>query len=81
VKATAAKWGNSIGVRIPATIAAEVGLKPGSEVKVVREGKSIRLVPAPARRPSLKTLLAGITKENLHGETGTGKAQGAELID
>ena len=81
MKATAAKWGNSIGIRIPASIASDVGIRPGSEVRVTREGRSVRIAPSPQRRHTLKALLAGVTKRNRHGETGTGKAVGAEIID
>lgn len=81
MKATAAKWGNSVGVRIPASIASDVGIRPGTEVRVSRDGRSIRIVPFPQRRHTLKALLAGVTKRNMHGETGTGSAVGAEIID
>ena len=30
-----AKWGNSLAVRIPAALAAELGLRPGDEIEVV----------------------------------------------
>lgn len=81
MKATAAKWGNSVGVRIPASVASDLGIRPGSELRVTRVGRSIRIVPSTRPRHSLKALLAGISKRNLHGETGMGEAVGAELID
>jgi antitoxin MazE len=81
MKATAAKWGNSVGIRIPASIASDVGIKPGTEVRVSREGRSVRITSLPQRRHTLKALVAGITKQNRHGETAAGKAVGAEVID
>jgi antitoxin MazE len=60
------KWGNSLGVRIPSGMAADVQLVDGTEVEiVVADG---RLVLAPVRAPqvSLAELVAGITPENLH---------------
>ena len=40
-----AKWGNSIGVRVPATVAAQAGLKPGTEVEIVSEADFVKIVP------------------------------------
>ncbi|MDR3414825.1 MAG: AbrB/MazE/SpoVT family DNA-binding domain-containing protein [Nevskia sp.] len=81
MKAKASKWGNSIGVRVPAAIAAEVGLRPGTEVRMVTEGNTLRLIPSQPRRYILKELLAGVTKKNLHGETHGGPSVGAEILE
>ncbi|MBI2382778.1 MAG: AbrB/MazE/SpoVT family DNA-binding domain-containing protein [Gammaproteobacteria bacterium] len=81
MKAKVSKWGNSIGVRVPASIAADVGLAPGAEVEIVAEGRAIKIVPFSPRRFTLKALLEGLKKENLHGETSIGRAVGAEVIE
>ena len=84
MKATISKWGNSCGVRIPARLADDLNLAPGSEVEISHEGRPIRIVPVEqAKVPeySLKDLLAGITKENIHGETLVGGAVGREVIE
>ena len=81
MRAKAAKWGNSIGVRVPASVAAEVGLKPGAEVRVIAEDGTLRMIPVVPRRYSLKKLLAGVTKQNLHGETAGGPSVGAEVFE
>jgi len=81
MKAKAAVWGNSIGVRLPAALAADVGIKAGTEVAVTREGRALKIVPKPSPRYTLKGLLAGLNKKNLHGETSTGPAVGVEVID
>ncbi len=73
------KWGNSLALRIPRPLAAEVGLKDNSPVELsLCEGK---LIVTPSAQPtvSLDDLLAKVTKKNLHGEVDTGPASGAEV--
>lgn len=73
------KWGNSLGLRIPKSFAAEVHIKEGSAVDIaVREGK---LVITPGRKPryDLTDLLAKISKKNLHEEIDTGEPVGGEV--
>jgi antitoxin MazE len=73
------KWGNSLALRIPKPLAAEVGLEDISPVELsLMDG---RLVITPAAEPelSLATLLAQVTEENLHGEVDTGPAVGGEV--
>jgi antitoxin MazE len=73
------RWGNSLAVRIPAAFAAQIAAVEGARADLsVEDG---RLVITPVGRPSyeLADLLAGITDENRHGETGTGAAVGDEF--
>lgn len=49
-----AKWGNSLGVRVPAAVAALAGLKAGTEVQVVSEGNAIKIVPLAKSAPRLE---------------------------
>ncbi len=77
MRAKIARWGNSLGLRIPKQIAKDVGLDEGSDVDVRVSGQ--KLVLAPARREySLKELVAGITPRNRHRETGWGPPVGHE---
>ncbi|MBE9508894.1 MAG: AbrB/MazE/SpoVT family DNA-binding domain-containing protein [Chloroflexi bacterium] len=72
------KWGNSLALRIPRPLAAEVGLDDDSPVELsLVEGK---LVVSPLRQVeySLEHLLAQVTEENMHGEVDTGPAVGGE---
>jgi antitoxin MazE len=73
------KWGNSLALRIPKTIAVDARLENDSlvEISIVR-GK-IMIAPMPASRWTLDELLAGITKDNLHNEVDTGFAVGNEV--
>jgi len=71
------KWGNSLAVRIPKPFAEGAGLRPSSEVEVSLEKGEVRLSPVRPRW-KLRTLLAGVTKKNLHAEVDSGRAVGRE---
>ena len=75
---TIVKWGNSLGLRIPQSIAEQIKLSEGSQV--VLEVVDGNLVIKPKRTQySLDALLEDITQENLHGETDTGRPVGNEV--
>jgi antitoxin MazE len=72
------KWGNSLAVRIPRSVAQDTHLSSGNSVDVaVQDGQ---IVIAPARRPRfrLDELLKGITPQNRHLESDSGIAVGRE---
>jgi antitoxin MazE len=77
LRARVAKWGNSLGVRIPKAVAKEVGLDEGTNVDVRVSGRNLVLAPA-HREYSLQELVAGITAKNRHGETDWGNPVGNE---
>jgi antitoxin MazE len=75
------KWGNSLALRIPSAIAREASMDEGRPVDVSVERGRIVITPlAEAPRYSLEKLLAGITRENRHEETDTGKPVGGEIL-
>jgi antitoxin MazE len=72
------KWGNSLALRIPKSLAEDSGVDTGSvvDLRVVR-GK---LVATPVRdKYELDKLLSDISKTNLHGEVDSGEAVGREV--
>ena len=72
-------WGNSLALRIPKPLAAEVGLEDNSPVELaIVDGKLI-IVPVTEPRYNLADLLAQVTEENLHREIDTGPAVGNEI--
>lgn len=77
---TLRKWGNSIGLRIPKGLLAELNLSENSTVDIRAEGG--RLIVAPKRerkwKYSLDQLLAGVTETNVHPETDWGIRVGDE---
>ena len=76
--AKAQKWGNSLAVRLPKSVAEECGIVADSPVEIVREDNLIIIKPVRRKTFSLDSLLAGVTKENSHAEVPTGKPAGKE---
>lgn len=63
MKAKVAKWGNSLGIRLPKPLAEELALKAGGEVDLSREGTRLIIQKVPTRkipRYRLEDLLAQI---------------------
>ncbi len=73
------QWGNSLALRIPKAFAVEAKLHKGAVVDVSEEGGKIVLTPIKKRKMTLKSLLDGVTKDNIHGEISTGKRVGKEI--
>ena len=76
--AKAQKWGNSLAVRLPKSIAEECGIEADAPIEIVREDNLIIIKPVRKEGLSLDSLLAGVTKENLHAEVATGQPVGRE---
>jgi antitoxin MazE len=72
------KWGNSIALRIPKSFATEVGLQRESSVEISLADGKLVITPIAKPKPTLRQLLAKVTKENLHHEVATGAAVGNE---
>ncbi len=72
------KWGNSLGVRIPKSLAADAEICAGASVDLRIEGGRIVLVPA-ARKYALEELVSRITPANRHPETDWGPPVGREI--
>ena len=74
------KWGNSLALRLPKTFASELGLDDESSIDMKLSEGRIVLSPVTGRSGhSLKKLVAGIKKSNLHDEIDTGKPLGREI--
>ncbi|HOA73938.1 MAG TPA: AbrB/MazE/SpoVT family DNA-binding domain-containing protein [Phycisphaerae bacterium] len=71
------KWGNSLGVRIPRSVAEAVSLESGTQVEIKTEAGRIIITPA-APRYTLEDLLKRVSKKNLHEEIDFGTPQGKE---
>ena len=72
------KWGNSLALRIPKPFAEDTAVRAGSLVDLSVSGGKLVAVPVRRNRPSLKGLLAKVTKANLHGEFEVGPSVGRE---
>ena len=78
MKTRVQKWGNSLALRIPKSFASEVGFQKETPVEVSLEDGRLVVAPVSQPKPTLKQLLAKITKDNLHSEVETGPAVGNE---
>ena len=73
-----AKWGNSLGLRIPKAFTSDAGLTAGDEVELTIEGGRILITPV-ERDYRLGELVDGITDANRHDETDWGQPVGTEV--
>jgi antitoxin MazE len=72
-----ARWGNSLGLRLPKAVASEARIDEGDTVEVSVKDGAIIIRPAQATF-SLHDLVSKITPRNRHVETDWGKPQGDE---
>jgi len=72
------KWGNSLAIRIPSTLARQAGLDCGSAVTLsaTDEGFNVRKCK---RQPTLEELLSLVTEENRHDIADWGRPRGKEV--
>lgn len=77
MRAQVAKWGNSLAVRIPKSVAREAGLAAGTTVRMTAADGGV-LIALAAPHYSLQELVARITPKNRHGETDWGGPVGRE---
>jgi antitoxin MazE len=73
-----AKWGNSLGVRLPKSIAQDARLGAGDKVDVSIEGDAV-VIRRARRRYTIEELVAGITKKNRHRHVDWGPPVGGEV--
>jgi antitoxin MazE len=80
------KWGNSLGLRIPAAIAGEMHIKGGTPVTLRLEEDGVLTVrvakPAKRRRSRFKLgeLLARVTPDNFQPTQDWGADSGSEIV-
>lgn len=71
------KWGNSLGVRLPAPFVQQLNITEGSDLDIILMENEMTLRPV-RTKPTLEELLAGITEQNKHGEIDFGRPEGNE---
>jgi antitoxin MazE len=76
METTISKWGNSLGVRIPAALAKQLGYKDGFSLRMKVENRKLVIEPA---RQSLKELVDQITPDNTHRLVDFGTPAGREV--
>jgi antitoxin MazE len=81
MEAVIKKWGNSLALRLPKTLADHYGIKDGGHIEISLEKDYIKIKPIGKLKISLKDLLSKITDENKHNEIDWGFAVGNEIIN
>lgn len=77
-----ARWGNSLAVRIPASLVKELGAMEGLAAEITISDGRLIVKPTKQRKVyRLENLLAGITSDNVHPETSTGYSYGDEVVE
>jgi len=72
------KWGNSLAVRIPRSVAEDTHLKPGESVNLASHDGQIVIAAVRQQRFKLADLLKEVTSRNKHEEIVTGNPVGLE---
>ena len=75
-----ARWGNSLGVRIPKDIASRTGLREGARVDIEAQGNRIVITPA-RRRYELAELLRDVTPQAMREAFDWGPDKGREIVE
>jgi antitoxin MazE len=78
MKTTAQKWGNSLAIRVPKSVAVQVGLKAQDDLDIEVQDGNVLLKPHLRRVYRLENLVKQISPKNVHGEIDTGTPVGRE---
>ena len=79
MRALVQKWGNSLALRIPKSLASEFGFESGSPVDLSIEGGRLVVAPASSWEVRLEELVGRITEANRHAEVSFGPPVGNEF--
>lgn len=74
-----AKWGNSLGLRIPASMAKQAGLAVGTNVTVAFIDGALVIKPECKKKYTLDELLEEMTPEQVYAEVDMGAPVGHEV--
>jgi antitoxin MazE len=78
VEARVRKWGNSLGIRIPKSLAEDAGLRQDCIVSL-EAGTDQLIVRPKSQKYKLQDLLDQVSPKNIHAETAWGKPVGNEV--
>ncbi len=74
------KWGNSLGLRLPKALTAEIGVSDGQKVEVRAEGG--RIIVEPVRKAyTLEQMMENVTPEAMREAWDWGDDVGREIVD
>ena len=76
-----ARWGNSLGLRIPREAVDRLNLKDGADVRLEIGADSVTILPTRLRKKWTEAeLLKGVTPEMVKGEIDWGTPIGKEVL-
>jgi antitoxin MazE len=81
MRAQVLKWGNSLAVRIPKSIAEEAELKAGDPLEIEVADQGAVQLNRVGKIPTLAKLVAQITAENRYAEIEAGVEVGREAVE
>jgi antitoxin MazE len=74
------KWGNSLGLRLPKALTAQIGVSNGQKVEVRAENG--RIIVEPVRKTlTLEQLMENVTPEAMREAWDWGDDMGREIVD
>ncbi len=73
------KWGHSLAIRIPKSLALNIDIKQDEPVDLSIDNGKLVITPLGNREYLLAELLDKVSAENIHGEVDTGKPLGKEI--
>ncbi|MFA6240247.1 MAG: AbrB/MazE/SpoVT family DNA-binding domain-containing protein [Candidatus Hydrogenedentales bacterium] len=74
------KWGESLALRIPKSIASDMGITAESAVELQMRNGKLEVAAMAQSSLELDRLLALVTEENVHGEIDSGRPVGREEL-
>lgn len=74
-----ARWGNSLGLRLPKVLAEELAIEEGTAVELTAVEGSLVVRPVREGRYELEELLSEVREDNLPNEIDTGRPHGREI--
>ena len=81
MRAQVLKWGNSLAVRIPKSIAEAAELKAGDPLEIEVADQGAVQLNRVGKIPTLAKLVAQITAENRYAEIEAGPEVGREAVE
>jgi len=73
------KWGNSLAIRLPGSVANAAGIADDTEVSITQNGNKLTIEPRQkTKKMTLEELLEGVTPENVHPAVDWGPDVGRE---
>jgi antitoxin MazE len=76
---TVSKWGNSLAIRIPKSIAKEAQLSEGDNLRFDVNPDGVIVLRSTRKKYELSDLVSRITPKNRHSEMDWGKPLGNEV--